>query len=79
MNDIRKQSEFDKKQAQLLCDITVKLIAVKASIKDKAIRNSISDIVLMISLFCDTAPLNLINNDVDTVMEHMISSNFTDD
>jgi hypothetical protein len=61
---------MDKEDALLFCKIASKLSYSKSLTNDKIIRNSLDDILEMISLYCDTAPDNLLRNNIDIVVEH---------
>ena len=61
---------MDKEDALLFCKIAAKLSYSKSLTNDKILRNSLDDILEMISLYCDTAPDNLLRNNIDIVVEH---------
>jgi hypothetical protein len=61
---------MDKEQALLFCKIAGKLSYSKSLTQDIVLKNSLDDILEMISLYCDTAPDNLLRNNIDVVMEH---------
>jgi hypothetical protein len=60
---------MDKEQALLFCKIAGKLSYSKSLTQDIVLKNSLDDILEMI-LYCDTAPDNLLRNNIDVVMEH---------
>ena len=62
--------ENNREQAELFCKIASKISYSKSLTDDRTLRNSLSDILEMISLYCDTAPDNLLRNNVEVVLEH---------
>ena len=61
---------MDKEDAILFCKIAAKLSYSKSLTNDNILRNCLDDILEMISLYCDTAPDNLLRNNIDVVVEH---------
>ena len=61
---------MDREQAELFCKIAAKLSYSKSLTNDIVLRNSLDDILEMMSLYCDTAPDNLLRNNVNVVVEH---------
>jgi hypothetical protein len=61
---------MDKEDALLFCKIAAKLSYSKSLTNDIVLRNSLDDILEMISLYCDTAPDNLLRNNINVVVEH---------
>ena len=61
---------MDNELALLFCKIAAKLSYSKSLTNDSVLKNSLGDILEMISLYCDTAPDNLLRNNINAVVEH---------